>query len=348
MASRALAISLFLSAALQAQAPALTARLTAVEAVMAAHFRGEPRDMARAKSNAAIEAYNARTRTAQAELEAAKAALDRNLAPSRAAAAALRDQIKALDAALKQVPDGNDQEGNARYQAKVKARKPLVKQLNDLVGQENEALDAYNANVRQIQEELNGIRSQVRAEREAVDRRVAAYEAFAKDGGDMAFCTEVNRLLVEARKTGDATALAKVRALRRELGAWATALEARSPNGMVVLEVRIGEEAAWLVLDTGASDVVVGPEVLEAAGVSLAAGEDNTFVVVGGQRLRGREVRLPQLSVAGQTMAQVPATAVHSFQVGVDGLLGQSFLKGFVYTVDDRKAEKLTLVRKDR
>ncbi|HJW71404.1 MAG TPA: aspartyl protease family protein [Geothrix sp.] len=347
MTLRAFALSLILSIALQAQAPALAVRLAAAETVMAAHYRGEPRDVARAKSNAAIEAYNARTRTAQAGLEAAKIALDRDLAPSRAAEAGLRDQIKALDAALKVVPDGNDQEGNARYQAKVQARKPLVKQLNELVGRENEALEAYNAKVRQTQEELSGLRAQVRTEREAVDRRVAAYEAFAKDGGDVAFCTEVNRLLLEARKTGDAAALAQVRALRRELGAWATALEARSPNGMVILEARIGEEAIWLVLDTGASDVVVGPEVLEAAGVSLAAGEDNTFVVVGGQRLRGREVRLPRLSVAGQAMTQVPATAVHSFQVGVDGLLGQSFLKGFVYTIDDRKAEKLTLIRKD-
>lgn len=346
MAPRALAISLFLSVALQAQAPALAARLAAAETVMAAHYRGEPRDVARAKSNAAIEAYNARTRTTQAELQAAKTALDRSLAPLRASETGLRDQIKTLDAALREVPDGNDQEGNARYQAKVQARKPLVKQLNELVGQENEALDAYNAKVRQIQEELNGLRTQVRAEREAVDRRVAAYEAFAKDGGDVAFCTEVNRLLLEARKAGDATALAQVRALRRELGAWATAWEARSPNGMVILEARIGEEPVWLVLDTGASDVVVAPEVLEAAGVSLAAGEDNTFVVVGGQRLRGREVRLPQLSVAGQAMTQVPATAVHAFQVGVDGLLGQSFLKGFIYTVDDRKAEKLTLFPK--
>jgi hypothetical protein len=347
MPLRTLVPALLLSLALHAQVPALASRIGAADTVVATYFRGEPRDVARAKSNAAIEAYNARAKAAQTELDAAKAAMDHDLAPSREAQMGLRTQIKALDAALKDVPDGNDKEGNTRYQAKVQERKALVKRVNELVGQENGALDSYNAKVRQIQEELNGLRTQVRAEREAVDTRAAAYEAFAKDGGDVAFFTGLNRLLVEARKTGDTAALAKVRALRRELGAWATAMEARSPHGMLILETHIGEEPSWLVLDTGATEVVVGPDVLEAAGVSLAAGADNTIVVVGGQCLPGREVRLPQLTVAGQTKTEVPATAVHPFQVGVDGLLGQSFLKGFVYTVDDRKAEKLMLVRKD-
>jgi len=162
----------------------------------------------------------------------------------------------------------------------------------------------------------------------------------------VAFFTEVNRLLAGARKAGDAAALAKARAQRRELGEWAMAFEARSPHGLIILEVRLGDEPSWLVLDTGASDVVVAPEVLEGAGFSLAASGENTFVVVGGQHLQGRAVRLPKLTVAGQVQTDLPATAVRPFQVGVDGLLGQAFLKGFVYTVDDRKPEKLWLSRK--
>lgn len=340
-----LVAALLLSLCLQAQAPSLSARLTAVDVVLAAHYRGEPRDVARAKSNAAIEAFNARVTSAQAELDAAKAALDRDLAPGRKTQAGLRDQIKALDVDLKEIPDGNDKPGNARYQAKAQERKGLMGKINSLIEAENQVLDGYNAKVRQIQKDQATMQAQVRAQREAVDRQVAAFEAFAKGGGDVAFFTEVNRLLVEARKAGDAAALAKVRAQRRELGEWVMAFEARSPRGLIVLEVRLGDEPAWLVLDTGASDVVVAPEVLEGAGVSLA-GEDNTFVVVGGQHLQGRAVRLPSLTAAGHVQTDLPATAVRPFQVGVDGLLGQTFLKNFVYTVDDRKPEKLGLVRK--
>jgi small-conductance mechanosensitive channel len=345
MLFRALAAILLVSLSLQAQGP-LTARLAATEAMLAAHYRGEPRDVARAKSNAAIEAFNARVKSSQTELDTAKAALDRELAPARKTQADLRDQIKALDVDLKEIPDGNDKQGNARYQAKVQVRKGLMGKINPLIEEENRVLDGYNAKVRQIQTEQAALQAQVRAEREAVDLRVAAFETFAKGGGDLAFFTEVNRLLVEARKAGDAAALSKVRAQRRELGEWAMAYEARSPHGLIVLEVRLGDELAWLVLDTGASDVVVAPEVLEGAGISLAAGENNTFVVVGGQHLQGRAVRLPSLTVAGQVQTDLPATAVRPFQVGLDGLLGQTFLKNFVYTVDDRKPEKLGLVRK--
>jgi len=153
MLARALAATLLLSLSLQAQAPPLTARLAAAEAVLAAHYRGEPRDVARAKSNAAIEAFNVRITTAQAELDAAKTALDQNLAPARKVQADLRSQIKVLDAALKAIPDGNDKPGNARYQAKVQERKVLMGKINPLIEEENRVVDGYNAKVVQIQKE---------------------------------------------------------------------------------------------------------------------------------------------------------------------------------------------------
>jgi clan AA aspartic protease (TIGR02281 family) len=344
MTLRALVAVLLVALGLPAQAPPLSARLAAVEAVVAAQYRGEPLEVARAKSNAAIAAFNASIQNAQAELDAAKAVLDAH--PARVAQSGLRAQLRAVDAALRTVPDGNDKAGNARYQAQVQERKVLMKQINDLVEQESQAVEAFNAQVRRSQEVQARQRAEVRVGREAVDRRKAAYDAFAKGGGDVAFFTEVNRLLVAARQAGDAAALARVRALRRELGAWAMAEEDRSPRGLIILEARLGEEPVWLVLDTGATDVVLAPEVLEGAGISLAPGEDNTFVVVGGQQLRGRAVRLPRLAVAEQVQTDVFATAVRPFQVGVDGLLGQSFLKGFVYTVDEGRPEKLVLVRR--
>lgn len=346
MPLRILVALLQLSLGLQAQPLPLALRLAAAEAVLAAHYRGEPLDLARTKSNLAIDAFNARLKSDQVELGAAKEALERSLAPLRETQASLWALLKALDAVLKEIPDGNDKPGNTRYQAKVQERRVLMGKINPLVEQENAAVAAYNAKLSQIQEVQTKEEAEVRSGREAVDRRAAAFDAFAKGEGDLAFFTELNRLLVEARKAGDAAALAKVRALRRELGTWAMATEASTPHGLMLLEVRIGDEAAWLVLDTGASEVTVAPEVLEAAGISLVAGEDTTFVVVGGQRIGGRAVRLPQLTVAGQSQADLPATAVRPCQVGVDGLLGQGFLKGFVYTVDEGKPEKLVLVRR--
>lgn len=324
------------------QATSLAQRLGAAEATVAAHYRGEPLDVAREKVNQGIDAYNVRAKTAQAELDAAKARLEQALAPGKA----LMAKIQALDEQLKELPEGNDKAANARYQARVADRNALAKEANAANAAGQAAVEAYNAQVKTVQDGVAKARAQVQVDRDALNARVAAFNAFAKSGGDLAFFNDLNRLLAEAVKAGDTAAAAKARALRRELGAYAVAAEARKPNGLVILEVKVQDEPAWLVLDTGAADVVVSPELLEAAGVSLLGAEDSTLVVVGGQRLRGRAAKLPRLNAAGQSATDVAATALRPFDVGIDGLLGQSFLKGFVYTVDERKGEKLGLVRR--
>jgi hypothetical protein len=45
--------------------------------------------------------------------------------------------------------------------------------------------------------------------------------------------------------------------------------------------------------------------------------------------------------------AQVDGVAVPASEVGIDGLLGQSFLKHFAYTIDPGQPGKLVLVRRD-
>ena len=53
---------------------------------------------------------------------------------------------------------------------------------------------------------------------------------------------------------------------------------------------------------------------------------------------------LPRVAVGGQEGTDVAGSAVPASEVGIDGLLGQSFLKHFVYTVDERRPGKLILV----
>jgi hypothetical protein len=50
--------------------------------------------------------------------------------------------------------------------------------------------------------------------------------------------------------------------------------------------------------------------------------------------------------VGDQVQTNVPASAVRPSDVGIDGLLGQSFLKAFVYTIDERSPAKLLLKRR--
>jgi hypothetical protein len=70
------------------------------------------------------------------------------------------------------------------------------------------------------------------------------------------------------------------------------------------------------------------------------------MILAGGQKLRGRTLTLPRVSTSGMATQDVAASAIPPSEVGIDGLLGQTFLKRFVYTIDERLPEKLVLTRR--
>lgn len=338
---RSLALAALMTLGLGAQVP-FESRIADLEKVMEHHFRGPRPDLAREKSNRDIEAFNARTKAVNAELAEARARMEKALAPGQEAYAGLQK----LDAELKSaLPSGEDKEGTARYAARIEARNALARKVNDLNAAGQKAVEDYNAQALRSKAALDAERTRILAEQEAVNAKVADFEAFVKSGEDVTFFVRVNRLLADLKKSGrpeDAAALAKVRALRRELGAWALAGQAANPKGLVVVEAQVGDEPCWLIVDSGATDTVLSQELAEAAG-SSAPGESVSLVVVGGLRLQGRQFRIPKLTVAGQTRTEVSASAVRPADVGIDGLLGQSFLKAFVYTIDERSPGKLLL-----
>jgi len=167
-----------------------------------------------------------------------------------------------------------------------------------------------------------------------------AFEAFKKAGQDLAFFTGLNRLLAEIREAQRKTpadpalqeALARVRAFRRELATWAEVGQSLRSNGLLIVGALVEDEPCWFVVDTGAMDTILSPELVEAIGQGGNMGKEASLSVVGGLRVLGRSLRIPRLEVNGQVLKGVQASAVVPSDVGIDGLLGQSFLKGFVYT----------------
>lgn len=350
VAGRSCYLALVLSLGLSAQAP-FEARFTEIEQVLDRHYRQPRLEEARERSNRAIEAFNARSKTVNAELAEARVTMEKALAPGKAAYA----ELQKLDAELKaSIPDWKDKEGNAKYATRIEARNALGRKVNELNAEGQRAVDAYNALTEKAKAELDLGREKVLADQASLNQRLGEYEKFVKSREDIAFFTRVNRLLAEirmaAREKGDlpdlAGALTKVRAIRRELAAWAMAGQAMNPTGLVVVEVRVGDEPCWLIVDSGATETVLNQEVAEAAGLGGEQGEAVNLVVVGGMRLQGRRIPIPRLTVAGQTQANVSATAVRPTDVGIDGLLGQSFLKAYVYTIDERTPDKLILLRR--
>lgn len=344
---RSLLLASVVSLGLSAQG--FEGRFAEIESVLNQHFRGPRLDEARERSNREIDAYNARSKALNAELAEARTRLELAQAPGKAA----YEGLQKVDADLKaSIPDGADKEGNVRYRARIAERNLLADKVKALSAEGQRALEAYNAFATRTKGELEAQRARVLAEQGALDRRAAGYESFVKSGGDIACFVRVNRLLADIRaalRKAETPSLlasfARVRAIRRELGAWAMAGQALNPKGLVIVEALVGDEACWLIVDSGATETILSPEVAEAAGLG-AQEETVSLVVVGGLRLQGRRFRIPRLVAAGQSETNVSASAVRPTDLGIDGLLGQSFLKAFVYTIDEGKPGKLFLTRR--
>lgn len=323
------------------------ARIAECETILSRHFRGERLEEARERSNREIDAFNARSKALNAELAEARARLERAQAPAQAAFA----ELQKLDAELKaSIPDGADKVGNAKYQARIANRNAQAKRVLELNAEAQRVLDEHNAFATKGRAELESQRRQVLADQEALDKRSGAFDRFVKSGEDIAFFVRVNGLLAEIRgalrkapRSELSLALEKVRKIRRELGAWAMTGQERNPKGLVVVEALVVDEPCWLIVDSGATETILSQELVEAAGMAGVQSEAVSLVVVGGLRLQGRQFRIPQLTVAGQAQRDVSASAVRPAEVGLDGLLGQSFLKAFVYTIDERTPGKLIL-----
>ena len=148
--------------------------------------------------------------------------------------------------------------------------------------------------------------------------------------------------------------------MRRELGAWAISDHERRDYGLVVIEAALGgsepgasepgadeqraDEPCYFIEDTGAMLTTEEPGLVAALGIPL--GEETEFSLAGGKKMKGREIVLPLVAVGNVTEKDVEGAAVKASEVGVDGLLGQTFLKRFVYAIDESRPGKLILRRR--
>lgn len=329
--------------ALQAQGE-FGSKIQDFEKIMDSFYRGERLEAAVARSTREVDAYNAYAKMRQAEIERERLRLEE----ATGAGKGDRAKLEKMDRDLKNPPMFINQDEIRR---KVEARNVLVQKLNEQSTRTRILVDAYNAYAQRTLEEIEKERKRVLAIQAKVDARLAAFEAFTRSNQDTAFFADLNRVLADIRQTQRSASadpaldliLGKVRSLRRELADWAKAGQALRPNGLVIVGARVGDEPCWFVLDTGAMDTILSPQIAEAVGCGKSLGKETSLSVIGGLRVTGNAFRIPRLEVCGQVVENVAASAVLPFDVGIDGLLGQSFLKYFVYTIDERRGEKLLL-----
>jgi predicted aspartyl protease len=96
-------------------------------------------------------------------------------------------------------------------------------------------------------------------------------------------------------------------------------------------------ELVFLALDTGSSETVLAPDVVDRLGYSPRHGEQITRVRSAVGEEQGYTLRVSQFATLGFTLTDF---RIHVFDLaaghGIDGLIGLSFLNNFDYEVRSR------------
>lgn len=116
-------------------------------------------------------------------------------------------------------------------------------------------------------------------------------------------------------------------------------------GNQVIVEVLLNNRVkASLMLDTGASCVLISRDVADRLGVKEGFGTGKgTFVVADGRKIVATTFVLRSVTVGDSTSNNVQAAISGESQgSGIDGLLGMSFLSNFIFRIDT-KGNKLIL-----
>lgn len=113
----------------------------------------------------------------------------------------------------------------------------------------------------------------------------------------------------------------------------------------VIVEVLLNNRVkASLMLDTGASCIIVSGDIADRLGIKEGTGTGKgTFVVADGRKITATTFVLQSVRVGGSRANDISAAISGASQgPGVDGLLGMSFLSNFIFRIDT-KGNKLIL-----
>jgi clan AA aspartic protease (TIGR02281 family) len=311
------------------------------------YYRGDPLDQAIELLNQLVDGYNQWVRSID---EGHKNALNR-LESQVASLHMIEKQIDDLDQRLKEKPNSLDRSAVESYNSIVKQRNDLVRQHNQFVESYKQLEKEYNDAVARSNGEVKVQRQQLDALRKAVDEQTAIYKQWTANNGDTTFFQQLNHFyaqLCSQWRSGQSPeldpAIGQVLQIRRELAAHAVRSHEKSVTGLVIVEATLGRQATcYLVVDTGASTVTIPPAMVEALGLSDRLGREVEISLAGGMKIVGRELVIPSLSVLGQEATDVRAVVLDESEVGVDGLLGLSFLNRFDFRIDRQRPDKLTL-----
>lgn len=228
----------------------------------------------------------------------------------------------------------------------------LVDQHNQKVEEQRKLAKEYQASSKAFEARRAELDRQAKQQSGGINKTITSYSEWYKKGEDLTFNRTLNQLyafLRIAERNSKAPErlkepLQKLSRIRQELREWAIKQNQESKGGMLFVTVTLcGKEEGSYIVDTGCGSTTLSFSMVYLLGLENSLGEEVIINLAGGQRITGRRLVLPSVTVQGQTLKDVDATALPDDHVGVDGLLGHSFLDRFNYIIDSAQKPPLTL-----
>jgi len=171
-----------------------------------------------------------------------------------------------------------------------------------------------------------------------INLELSQYNYWMNNDGPLIFRDALLALLIDVRLSSSSAekseCLSRVRTLRRRLVGYYGESAKRNGNESVVVEVLVGDEPCFLLVDTGAELVTLSQSLIVALGWQDLPGTEETFFVAGGNKIQGKLVSFPEVSYNGFSVQDVEAGIIPSGNLGFDGLLGLSYLGHFIVEID--------------
>lgn len=232
----------------------------------------------------------------------------------------ISELLKALDKKSRELKTINAEKRTKEYNVVVAEMNSISARLNV----ENNELKALYSEKKDVDaalmEKANQYRSDFQAFKDVLSARKVSVNSAEASADELAFLEEMRGSMTELDND-----------FKKDIVGYT------AEGNQVIVDALINDIAlARLVVDTGASIVVISKEVADRLGISAEdTGEEIEIIMANGTSANARQVILKSIKIGEAEVKNVQAAILESNAVGgVDGLLGMSFLSNFIISVD--------------
>jgi clan AA aspartic protease (TIGR02281 family) len=229
---------------------------------------------------------------------------------------------------------GNPQGRNNELVARINATAAQLKQLARTRDTQKEELARHRATLSQSEEEYAELILKLRKEVEQMGEAIR----LASEQKDVHIAFQVLATKYQSPAELDAEAMLSPldrRVRKLEEAVFRESIPLENISGGMKVQAVIGLEPVQMLVDSGASVVLIPQELAEKMNIQPEANAKSmTMVTADGRRIAAKEVFLPRLRVGQFEAENVRAALLEESISGAQPLLGMSFLERFKFEID--------------